>query len=76
MKPQLPRKISGWAPGFWIKLFIIDIWEGSQCTSRSEYASVTHGSIENGPPFSLGSQYTRAWIYIGYEYVKVTQGSM
>ena len=31
-----------------------------QYTSSSEYASVTQGSIENGPSYSSGSQYARA----------------
>ena len=35
---------------------------------------VTQGSVENGLPYSSGSQYTRAWIYKGCEYVKVIQG--
>ena len=35
---------------------------------------VTQGSVENGPPYSSGSQYTRAWIYKSCEYVKVIQG--
>ena len=50
---------------------------GLECASSSEYeyASVTQGSIENGPSYSSGSQYARAWIgYTGCEYVKVTQG--
>ena len=47
-----------------------------QYTSSSEYASVTQGSIENGPSYSSGSQYARARIYIGCEYVKVTHGSV
>ena len=61
---------------FWIKFSIIDIWQGLEYASSSEYASVTQGSIENGPSYSSGSQYARAWIYIGCEYVKVTQGSV
>ena len=50
--------------------------QGLEYASSSEYASVTQGSIENGPSYSSGSQYARAWIYIGCEYVKVTQGSV
>ena len=55
---------------------VIDIWQGLEYASSSEYASVTQGSIENGPSYSSGSQYARAWIYICCEYVKVTQGSV
>ena len=52
-----------WMP--WILLnmlefFIIVSWKGSEFASSSEYASVTQGSIENGPPYSSGSQYARA----------------
>ena len=61
---------------FWIKLSIIDIWQGLEYVSSSEYANVTQGSIENGPSYSSGSQCTRTLIYIGCEYVKVTQGSV
>ena len=61
---------------FWIKLFVIDVWEGSEYASSSDYASVTRVSVENGWPYSSRSQYARAWIYIGYEYVKVTYGSV
>ena len=49
---------------------------GSEYVSSSEYASVTQDSAENSPPYSSGSQHARAGIYIGYEYVKVTQGSV
>ena len=55
---------------------MIGIWQGLEYASSSEYASVTQGSIENGPSHSLGSQCAKAWIYIGCEYVKVTQGSV
>ena len=61
---------------FWIKFFIVDIWEGSEYVASSEYASFTQGSVENGPPYFSGSRHARAWIYTGYEYVKVTQGSV
>ena len=61
---------------FWIKFFIIDIWECSEYAFSSEYATDTQGSVENDPSYSSDSQYARAWIYIGYEYVKVTQGSV
>ena len=42
------------------KLFIIDIREGSEYAWSSEYASVTQGSVENGPPYFSGSQYASA----------------
>ena len=58
-----------------MKLFIIDILEGSGYVSSSEYASFTQGYVENGLPYSSSSQHARDCIYIGYEYVKVTQGS-
>ena len=45
--------------------FIIYIWQGLEYDSS--YPSVTQGSIETGPSY---------WIYIGCEYVKVTQGSV
>ena len=32
---------------------------GLEYASRSEYVSVTQGSIENGPSHSSGSQYAR-----------------
>ena len=48
----------------------------SEYVSSSEYASVTLGSVENGPPYSSCSQHARGWIYIGYEYAKVTQSSV
>ena len=53
---------------FWI--LHIRYLTGSEYASSSEYTSVTQGSVENGPPFSSGSQ------YIGCEYAKVTQGSL
>ena len=52
------------------KILHIRYLTDSEYASSSEYASVTQGSVENGPPFSSGSQ------YIGCEYVKVTQGSL
>ena len=52
---------------FWIKFCIIDIWQGLEYASTSEYASVTQGSVENGPSYSSGSQYARAWIYIRFK---------
>ena len=55
---------------------VIDIWQGLEYASSSEYASVTQGSIESGPSYSSGSQYARAWIYLGCEFVKVKQGSV
>ena len=36
------------------------MWEGSAYASSYEYASVTQGSIENGPQYSSGSHYARA----------------
>ena len=57
--------------GFWIKFFIMEISEGSEYASSSEYASVKKDSLENCPTYSSGSQYARAWIYIGHGYVKV-----
>ena len=55
---------------------MIDIWQGSEYASSSDYVSVTQGSVENDPSYSSGSQYARAWIYKVCEYVKVTQGSV
>ena len=55
---------------------VIDIWQGLEYASSSEYASVTQGSIENGLSYSSGSQYARVWIYLGCEFVKVRQGSV
>ena len=46
------------------KFFIIDIWKGSEYASSSEYAIVTHGSVENGSPYSSGTQHAKARIYI------------
>ena len=54
----------------------MDICQGSEYASLSECASVTQDSVENGPSYSSGSQYARAWIYKGCEYVRVTQGSV
>ena len=31
--------------------FIIDIWQVSEYASSSEYARVTHSSVENGPSY-------------------------
>ena len=49
-----------------IKFYIIDIWQGSEYASSSEYTSVTQGSVENNPsyifhrfPSMLELQYTR-----------------
>ena len=55
---------------------VIDIWQGLEYASSSEYASVTQGSIGNGPSYSSGSQFARAWIRIRCENVKVTQSSV
>ena len=55
---------------------MIDIWQGLEYALSSEYASIAQGSIENGSSYFSGSQYARAWIYIGCEYVKVTQDSV
>ena len=58
----------------------MDIWHSSEYALSSEYASVTQGSVENTPSYmfeySSGSQYARAWIYMGCKYCKVTQGSV
>ena len=68
---------------FWIEFSVIDIWQGSVYALSSEYVSVTQGfcgkwniiyvchSFED---FS-DSYNARAWIYKGYKYAKVTQGS-
>ena len=34
-----------------IKFYIIDIWQGSEYASSSEYTSVTQGSVENNPSY-------------------------
>ena len=59
-----------------MKFSIIDIWQGSEYASSSEYAGVIKDSIENGLSYSSDSQCARAWIFLGCEYVKVTQGSV
>ena len=38
----------------------LDIQEGCEYASSSEYAIVTQGFVENGPPYSSGSQYASA----------------
>ena len=38
---------------------MIDIWQGLEYVSGSEYASATQGSIENGPSYSSGSECAR-----------------
>ena len=48
----------------------MDIWQGTEYAWSSEYVSVTQGCIEDGPSYSLGSQYARSWIYKGCEIVK------
>ena len=59
-----------------MKFAIIDIWQGSECASSSEYISVTQDSAENSLPYSLGSQYARVRMCKGCEFAKVTQGFM
>ena len=48
----------------------MDILEGFEYASNSEYASVTQAFLQNHPPYS---QYARPWTYISYKYVKVEQ---
>ena len=55
---------------------MLDIWQSLEYASSSECASATQGFIENGPLYSSGSKYARAWISIGCEYVNVAQGSV
>ena len=52
----------------------LEFWicQGFKYVSSSEYVTVTQGFVEKGLQYFLGSQYTRAWIYGGCEYVKVT----
>ena len=50
---------------------------GSEYASNSKYANVIiQGSSENGLSYSSGSQYGRARIHKGCEFVKVRQGSV
>ena len=56
-----------------IKFPIIGIWQGSEYVSSSEYASVTQGSVENGPSY----MFDRVWRIpriinmLGLEYTRV-----
>ena len=56
-----------------IKFSIINIWQGSEYTSSSEYTSVTQGSAENSPSYTFDRFLSIPWALelLGLEYTKV-----
>ena len=57
----------------WIKVFIIDIWQGSEYTSSSEYTNVAQDSVENNPSHMYDRFLSIPWALnmLGLEYAKV-----
>ena len=51
----------------------MDTWQSSEYTSSSEYASVTQGSVENGPSYMSGRVLSipRVPNMLGLEYARV-----
>ena len=68
---------------FWIKYFMIDVWQYYEYALYSEYVKVLNMlglrsiiHVWQNFEYSSGSQYAWVWIYKGCEYGKVTQGSV
>ena len=68
---------------FWIKYFMIDVWQYYEYALYSECVKVLNMlglrsiiHVWQNFEYSSGLQYAGVWIYKGYEYGNVTQGSV